>query len=120
MAVCGRGRGAEPGPTSVVFAPPLVFVTQRTLSALAFPGLRLAGRPSPRRGGGRPAVAPHAPLPLGVRALSPWPSVGAPGAFQDVLQVPEAEQVVSFPVPRGSPNGPLLSVVPWKRGSGGW
>lgn len=34
------------------------------------------------------------------------------------VQVPEAEQVVSFPVPRGSPNGPPLSVVPRKRGSG--
>lgn len=69
VAVCGRGRGAEPGPTSVVFTPPLVFVTQRTPSALAFPGC--VSRAAPPRGGegGVPPVAPHAPLPLGVRAL---------------------------------------------------
>lgn len=55
MAVCGRGRGAEPGPTSVVFTPPLVFVTQRTLSALAFPGC-VSRAASPR--GGEGAVPP--------------------------------------------------------------
>lgn len=65
-------------------------LTQRTLSARPRPCLAL--RLSPRRGG-----------PSRRRALLRLArsSGGAPGAFQVVPQVPEAESVASFPAPGG-------------------
>lgn len=103
MAVCGRGRGAEPGPTSVVVTPRGLCDAADTLRA-GLPGCVFAEPPLPAAGRGRPAAAPHAPLLLGVRALFRLgPRLVPLERSRMSFQVPEAEQVMSFPVPREPP-----------------
>lgn len=75
----------------------VVFLTQRTLSARLFLAVS-RGRPLPAAGRGVPPT--RRALPPGRASAFRFGPLVAPGALRVVAQVPEAEQVLSSPVPR--------------------
>lgn len=102
-------RGAEPGPTSLfrLLAPRGDGGARGLYDAadtLRPPFLAVSrGRPLPEAGRGAPPT--RRALPPGRASAFRLGPLVAPGALRVVAQVPEAEQVLSSPVPRELPLG---------------